>query len=68
MPASRARGASAGTAHTFQVRAKNAGGIDASPAAYTWTVDTVKLELSLTSSTTKSERRRERASFALRRR
>jgi Ca2+-binding RTX toxin-like protein len=42
-------GAPTGTPHTFQVRAKNAGGTDASPASYTWTVDTVKPELSLTS-------------------
>ena len=37
-----------GTAHTFQVRAKNAGGTDPSPASYTWTVDTVRPEVSLT--------------------
>ena len=41
-------GAVTGTAHTFQVRAKNAGGTDASPAAYTWTVDTVRPTVSLT--------------------
>jgi Ca2+-binding RTX toxin-like protein len=42
-------GGPAGTAHTFQVRSKNATGTDPSPASYTWTVDTVKPELSLTS-------------------
>src|SRR6188472_1352551 len=41
-------GAATGTAHTFQVRAKNAGGTDPSPAAYTWTVDTVRPAVSLT--------------------
>lgn len=41
-------GAATGTAHTFQVRAKNAGGTDLSPAAYTWTIDTVKPAVSLT--------------------
>ena len=35
-------GSQTGTAHTFQVRAMNAGGTDPSPAAYTWTIDTVK--------------------------
>ncbi len=37
-----------GTAHTFQVRAKNAGGTDPSPATYTWTVDTARPAVSLT--------------------
>jgi hypothetical protein len=41
-------GAATGTVHTFQVRAKNAGGTDLSPAAYTWTIDTVKPAVSLT--------------------
>jgi Ca2+-binding RTX toxin-like protein len=41
-------GPATGTAHTFQVRAKNAGGTDPSPAAYTWTVDAVKPTVSLT--------------------
>jgi len=40
--------AATGTAHTFQVRAKNAGGTDPSPASYTWTVDTVRPSVSLT--------------------
>ena len=35
-------GSQTGTAHTFQVRAMSAGGTDPSPAAYTWTIDTVK--------------------------
>jgi hypothetical protein len=30
-----------GTAHTFQVRAKNVNGTDSSPATHSWTVDTV---------------------------
>lgn len=42
-------GAATGTAHTFQVRAKNAGGTDPSPASYAWTIDTVRPTLSLTS-------------------
>ncbi len=41
-------GAVSGTAHSFQVRAKNAGGTDPSPASYAWTVDTVRPALSLT--------------------
>ena len=41
-------GAPAGTAHTFRVRAKNVTGTDPSPATYTWTVDTVRPEVSLT--------------------
>jgi Ca2+-binding RTX toxin-like protein len=41
-------GAATGTAHTFEVRAKNAGGIDPTPTSYTWTVDTVRPEVSLT--------------------
>ena len=41
-------GAATGTAHTFQVRAKNAGGTDLSPAEYAWTIDTVKPAVSLT--------------------
>ena len=41
-------GSATGTAHTFQVRAKNAGGTDPSPASYAWTVDTIGPTLSLT--------------------
>jgi hypothetical protein len=33
--------AAGGTAHSFQVRAKNADGTDPSPATHNWTVDTV---------------------------
>jgi hypothetical protein len=33
--------AASGTVHTFQVRAKNAGGTDPTPATHNWTVDTV---------------------------
>jgi Ca2+-binding RTX toxin-like protein len=41
-------GAPTGTAHTFQVQARNAGGTDLSPAAYAWTIDTVRPAVSLT--------------------
>jgi Ca2+-binding RTX toxin-like protein len=41
-------GAPTGTSHTFQVRAKNAGGTDPSPASFTWTIDTVSPSVSLT--------------------
>lgn len=41
--------AATGTAHAFQVRAKNAGGTDPSPASYAWTVDAVKPTVAITS-------------------
>jgi Ca2+-binding RTX toxin-like protein len=41
--------AATGTAHSFQVRARNASGTDPSPASYDWTVDTVKPAVAITS-------------------
>lgn len=41
--------AATGTTHAFQVRAKNAGGTDPSPASYAWTVDAVKPTAAITS-------------------
>jgi Ca2+-binding RTX toxin-like protein len=41
-------GSATGTAHTFGVRAVNAGGADPTPASYTWTVDTVKPTATIT--------------------
>jgi Ca2+-binding RTX toxin-like protein len=43
-------GTPSGTSHTFEVRAKNAGGTDPSPASYTWRIDTVRPSVSLTGS------------------